>query len=311
MNSFLKQFTFALLLILSFSVQANAHPWGGLVIDNEGNIYFTFICPIEDDNNHYACVWKISASNKMQHILKAKSSPSDIILTRNLKREVFAAERSGRSPNYNNKLWLIDKTQNQLLIPSTSNQDQFHIQSLAINNKKEIYFSKEGSLNFRDSLSKVSTFIDERFGPIGLTAWGPNEELYFMADDDIYIYDGNQFKLLISDLKKRNPEDLPFSGANIFFDMIVDKNRNVYLAYYGNREIIRITPDGNAKSILKSEKPWSPHGIDIFEGEVYVLESTFGGGEWWKFWEEDPGIIPRVRKITSNGKVDSVYSYKK
>ncbi len=91
--------------------------------------------------------------------------------------------------------------------------------------------------------------------------------------------------------------------------MIVDESKNVYLAYYGNREVIKISPDGAAGTILKSEKPWSPHGIDIYNGEIYVLESTIGDGKWWRFWKEDPGIIPRVRKISTDGTVSTIYSF--
>ncbi len=308
MNTVSGKIAFILFFILSLSVEINAHPWGGLVIDNEGNIYFTFICPIEDDN-HYACVWKITPSKEMQHVLKAQLSPSDIILSRNLNRDVIAAERSGQNPRHRNKLWKIEPTDNQLLIPTTSDQSQFHIQSIAVNKKLEVYFANGTDIFFRDSLDQVQKLNDQSFERIGLTAWGPDEELYFMSSDDIYIYDGIEYKLLISGLRKSNPEDIPFSGANIFFDMAVDKDRNVYLAYYGNREIIKISPNGTSEVILKSEKPWSPHGIDTFNGDIYVLESTIGDGKWWRFWEEDPGIVPRVRKISANGTVSTVYNY--
>lgn len=299
-----------ILLTLSLSPILESHPWGGLVIDRDGNIYFTFICPIDDDNNHYACVWKIAPNNEMDHVLKARRSPSDIILSRNLDREIFAAERSGQNPNHNNILWKIDAPTNRALIPATSDQTQFHIQSISVSQAQEIYFSKDSDIFFRDSLNQTTKLNTPDFERINLTAWGPDQELYIMSGDDIYIYDGSDYKLLASDLKKRNPEDIPFSGANIFFDMVVDESKNVYLAYYGNREVIKISPDGIASTILKSEKPWSPHGIDIYNGEVYVLESTIGDGKWWRFWEEDPGIIPRVRKISTDGTVSTIYSFK-
>lgn len=299
-----------ILLALSLSPILESHPWGGLVIDRDGNIYFTFICPIDDDNNHYACVWKITPNNNINHVLRARRSPSDIILSRNLEREIFAAERSGQSPNHNNALWKIALQSNQILIPATSNQTQLHIQSISVNKAQEIYFTKDSDIFFRDSLNQITKINTPDFERINLTAWGPDEDLYIMSGDDIYIYDGVDYKLLASNLKKQNPEDIPFSGANIFFDMVVDEYKNVYLAYYGNREVIKISPDGIATTILKSEKPWSPHGIDIFNGEIYVLESTIGGGNWWKFWEEDPGIIPRIRKISADGTINTIYSFK-
>ncbi len=299
-----------ILLTLSLSPILESHPWGGLVIDRDGNIYFTFICPIDDDNNHYACLWKITPNNEMDHVLKARRSPSDIILSRNLDREIFAAERSGQNPNHNNILWKIDAPTNHALIPATTDQTLFHIQSIAVNKNQEVYFSKDSEIFLRDSLNQISKINDRNFERISLIALGPDEDLYILSRDKIYIFDGTNYKLLASDLRKENPEDLPFSGANIFFDMVVDESKNVYLAYYGNREIIKITPDGIVSTILKSEKPWSPHGIDIYNGEVYVLESTIGGGKWWKFWEEDPGIIPRVRKISTDGTVSTIYSFK-
>ncbi|MEQ9279126.1 MAG: hypothetical protein RLN83_06480 [Balneola sp.] len=305
-----KSFFVLALLTLCMPSLLESHPWGGLVIDQDGNIYFTFICPIDDDANHYACVWKITPNNEMIHVLRAQRSPSDIILSRNSNREIFSAERTGQNPHHNNTLWIIDQPKNQVLIPSTTAQNQFHIQSIAVNEEHEIYFSKDSDIFFRDSLNQITKINTPDFERINLTAWGPDEELYIMSGDDIYIYDGSDYKLLASDLKKRNPEDIPFSGANIFFDMVVDESKNVYLTYYGNREVIKISPDGIASTILKSEKPWSPHGIDIFNGEIYVLESTIGDGKWWKFWEEDPGIIPRVRKISADGTVSTIYNFK-
>lgn len=310
MNPLLKKVTFVFFIALSLSIKIDAHPWGGLVIDANGNIYFTFICPIADDDHHYACVWKITPSKEKQHMLKSLRSPSDIILSRNLNRDIFAAERSGQSPNYNTKLWKIESSDNQLLIPNTTNQNQFHIQSISVTENQEIYFAKDNNIYFRDSLNQVHKINNQNFERINLTALGPNQKLYFLSGDDLFIYDGAEFKLLISNLKKRNPENLPFSGANIFFDMAVDDKENVYLAYYGNREVIKISPQGITETILKSEEPWSPHGIDFFNGEIYILESTVLGGKWWKFWEEDPGIIPRIRKISANGSVSIIYNYK-
>ena len=58
------------------------------------------------------------------------------------------------------------------------------------------------------------------------------------------FYKDSKIEHIISDLKIDNPEALPFSGANIFFDMAIDNNENIYLAYYGNRQIIKINPSG-------------------------------------------------------------------
>jgi hypothetical protein len=98
------------LLILLTSSNLYSHPWGGLVIDVEGNIYFSFICPLVDDN-HYACVWKIDSDLQISEVLKSNRSPSDIILTKSPSGIIFAAERTGQHPNYSNRVWRINNDQ--------------------------------------------------------------------------------------------------------------------------------------------------------------------------------------------------------
>ena len=301
------------LLLLTFGATSNlsSHPWGGLVIDGEGNIYFTFICPINDDLNHYACVWKLDNQNNLVEVLKAQFSPSDLILSRNPECVIYAAERTGQHPNYSNTLWKIESSNPRALISKERNQVGFHIQAFAVTNNGSLYFSKENKIYLKSSEDQVVEILEDfNFDRINLMTTAPDGKLFFMAGNDIYSYKDSEVKHIISDLKISNPESLPFSGANIFFDMAVDDKENIYLAYYGNREVIKISASGKRESILTSEEPWSPHGIDVYNGEVYVLESTIGNGKWWQFWKEDVGIIPRIRKITTGGEISTLYRFK-
>lgn len=285
-----------------------AHPWGGLVIDNKGNIYFTFICPIVDDN-HYACIWRLNSINELEEILKSASSPSDFVLARNADRIIFAAERSGNSPGYRNTLWQIGYPTPERLIPTTRDQSIFHIQAYAINNKT-LYFAEENEIFIRDSLGTVTKLqLEVELPRIDLLEFSPIGELYILAQGTIHILDSDsQPRELVSGLKQSRPENLPFSGANIFFDIAIDENENVYLAYFGNREVIKISPDGRPSSFLVSEGRWSPHGIDIFNGEVYILESTIGRTNPLKFWESNE-IVPRIRKVNKQGQVSDLFVY--
>ena len=167
MNVISKILVLIFILLLTISIKANAHPWGGLVIDNEGNIYFTFICPMEDSDNHYACVWKLTPDNKITHILSSQQSPSDIVLSRNPNREIFAAERSGQNPRHSNSFWKIENSGNQLLIPRNTNHDQFYIQSIAVNKSQGICFAKENNLYYRDGSNSVQKITNQSFERIG------------------------------------------------------------------------------------------------------------------------------------------------
>ena len=79
--------------------------------------------------------------------------------------------------------------------------------------------------------------------------------------------------------------------------LAVDPAGNVYVAATGNRCVMKLTPTGDASVVLKCEKPWTPTGVDVQGGEVYVLEyddETPTEGRNWP---------PRVRKVGRDGKV--------
>ncbi len=298
---------FIFLIFFCFAQKAETHPWGGLAIDSDGNLYFTFICPLVDED-HYACVMKIDSFSVLSEVLKSSRSPSDIVLERTPNHTIYAAERTGSQSSYRNTLWKLNSdTFEQAL--STINQSMFHIQAYALDNEGRIYFSKENQILVKENLSATPKLLIESDERISLIEWGPSEVLYFMARGNIYKYQNQKKQLIVENLRKPDPDNLPFQGANIFFDMVVDENENIYLAYYGNREILKVDTAGKVTSILSSEAPWSPHGIDIYNGEIYVLESTIGDGKWWKFWKEDVEITPRVRKLDSKGRVSTIYSY--
>ena len=301
---------FLLLMILAGIQNVNAHPWGGLVIDEEGNIYFTFICPMVDDE-HYACVWKIDTEEELREVLRSGRSPSDIILTRTPDRIIYGAERTGQAPNHLNSLWMISGAENSPLIEPASNSDEFFIQAYAVTGDGSVYFARDSRIFIRKPDRQIEELpFETESGRIQLLTVSPNGELYILAGDNLYKQDANSISLIAENLREDNPKNIPFPGANILFDMAVDRDGNVFIAYYGNRQIIQVYPDGERKVILEAKAPWSPHGVDVFNGEVFVLESTLGDGKWWKFWDRsDNEIIPRVRKVAANGTVSTVYEY--
>jgi sugar lactone lactonase YvrE len=79
--------------------------------------------------------------------------------------------------------------------------------------------------------------------------------------------------------------------------MAVDGAGNVYVAVTGNRCVMKVTPAGVASTVVRSEKPWSPTGVDVSGGDVFVLEyddETPTEGRNWP---------PRVRKVAPDGSV--------
>ena len=76
----------------------------------------------------------------------------------------------------------------------------------------------------------------------------------------------------------------------------------VYAAVAGCRCVIKVAADGMVSTVLKAERPWSPNGIAVRDGAIYVLEykqlpNVPGKPEEWQ---------PRVRKMATDGQVTTL-----
>jgi hypothetical protein len=286
-----------------------SHPWGGLVIDKYGNIYFTFVSPMAEFD-HYACVWKIDKNLNISEFLKSPSSPSDIILSRSLERKIFAAERLNHNGNFTSRLWRLNEKTYHEVISRTKDEREFLTQAFIIDDKGNLVYAVKNRLFSKDK-NGITDVLDYsfKFNYITNLAWGPDSSIYILGGDRLLRKDkNNELEIIATSLKQEDPEDLPFAGANIIFDMTVDEEGNVYLAYYGNKRILKILPNG--KQIVYSiSSPWIPHGIDYYKGEIYILESRSISDSIFTFWKRDR-IIPRVRKIDKNGKSSILYEHK-
>jgi hypothetical protein len=80
----------------------------------------------------------------------------------------------------------------------------------------------------------------------------------------------------------------------------VDADGTVYAAATGCRCVVKISPNGQTQTVLRAERPWSPTGVALHRGVVYVLEYTHANGG------PDEGWLPRVRKLERNGRVTTL-----
>jgi len=100
-----------------------------------------------------------------------------------------------------------------------------------------------------------------------------------------------------SDPADHNPAN---AASPLLRGLGVDERGNVYVAATSCHRVLKITPDGTATSILKSERPWSPTGVAVSGENIYVLEYTNANGPATEGWR------PRVRKITGDNKVTTL-----
>ena len=291
--------------LYSLSSWVYAHPWGGLVVDNQGDIYFSFVCPMWNDE-HYACIWKLDKNNNLTTAIQAKSTPSDFIVSRSASRQIFAAERSGK----NARLWQLENSEWTSLVEPTNDRQRFNARAFTVNDNGEVIFAYKNELYLRNKARKISKLKNnQKLGGVQSLGWKSNQLsiLDYNQGAIKLLYMDGTVKTIVDRLKKASPGNLPFKGANVLFDFAFDNDGNGYVAYYGDRKILKISPQGKTSTFLESEDIWLPHGVDVYQGDVYVLESTYEKSKW-RPWAA-PKIIPRIRKVDANGKVSVLYQY--
>jgi hypothetical protein len=69
------------------------------------------------------------------------------------------------------------------------------------------------------------------------------------------------------------------------------------VAASGCGAVLRITSRGEVTPVLRAERPWTPTGVALHGGDVYVLEYWMTASDDRREW------LPRVRKLSRDGAV--------
>ena len=87
--------------------------------------------------------------------------------------------------------------------------------------------------------------------------------------------------------------------------LAVDTGGTIYAAAAGCGAVFKIAPDGSVSTIHKIVAPWTPTGIALSKGEVYVLEYSYSTSKKSKEW------LPRVEKIAADGSATVIATVKR
>jgi sugar lactone lactonase YvrE len=276
-------------LILCFlpATKTSAHPGSGIVLDKEGNIYFT------DTGKG---VWKIDTQGKLTYLPASRFHWMTIDAIGSF---------AGSQKNFGEYFEKVTPESNKPVLIMCSDFP------LVVNKNGNIYYAvtRPGSAKIikRTPGGKESVFaINKIFEFInGITAG---------ADGSLYITESSNAKAntirkitmdgtvsIIATFVGKNGNDLPLETVPSYCrGLAVDSTGTIYVAATGSRSVLKITPKGKVTTILQSTAPWTPTGVAVFNGEVYILE-------WHdvtrKNLEVREAWIPRVRKIGLDGKV--------
>jgi DNA-binding beta-propeller fold protein YncE len=276
-----------LILCGLFGTSASAHPGSGIVVDKYGQVYFT------DTGKG---VWKIDKQGKLTYI------PASRFHWMTIDPGGYFAESPKNFGEY------FERVTAQSTKPALIMCSDF---PLVVARDGNMYYAdtrhSSAKIIRRSPGGKESVLISDKIFEFisGITA-GPDGSLYITEASNAKA---NTIRKITMDGKisimatfvGKEANDLPHGTVPSYCrGLVVDSIGVVYVAATGSRSVLKITPQGVITNILQVTGPWTPTGVAIFHGEVYVLE-------WHDvapaLEEERIAWIPRVRKIGLDGKV--------
>jgi len=279
-------------LCVLLGTSASAHPGSGIVVDKEGLVFFT-------DTGQG--VWKIDGRGNLTLL------PASLFHWMTLDEAGYFAESQ---KNFGE--WF------ERVTPQGSKH------ALIMSSDFPLTINRDGSLYYADTRPRSARVVrrtpdgkesvlaaDEAFKGVAGIAAGPDGSLYITdasRPDASAIrkitMDGKVSQFAIIGVgKDRAINPPPEAEASYCRGLAVDSQGIVYVAATGSRRVLKITPGGDVSTLLQAPGLWSPTGVAVFGGEVYVLE-----------WQDAPpslletrnAWIPRVRKVGRDGKITTL-----
>ncbi|HUD15532.1 MAG TPA: hypothetical protein VMQ56_17905 [Terracidiphilus sp.] len=279
---------------------AFAHPASGIVVDDQGRIYFLFDRLYRiDPSGKLAVVQEIEGGHWLA--LDAKGAFA------NATPKIYKrATPDGAIPAliYGDGAPLVIGLDGNLYYGSNGSQeDSFPAGAMTV-----VRMSPDGEQSlFTPSLKQTLSKLND--GITGLTS-GPDGSIYAATWNGIVKLskDGSIAKIMHpvavkdcdSDPADHNPAN---ASSPLFRGLGVDADGNMYVAATSCHRVVRVTPMGEVTSILISERPWSATGVAVSGQDVYVLEYTNANGPKTEGWRA------RVRKIAADHTVTTLASF--
>lgn len=148
--------------------------------------------------------------------------------------------------------------------------------------------------------------IAEKKGGIKGAAVGPDGAIFISYPQAVLkvALDGTFTRVLdpvvAPDCDKHPPSIQDAPGLR---GLAVDARGVVYVAATGCRCVLKITPDAQVATVLKAESPWAPCGVAVQGDDLYVLEHINPNSATHEDWP------PRVRRVGKDGKVTTLATF--
>jgi streptogramin lyase len=246
-------------LCVAIGTTASAHPGSGVVVDARGQVYFT------DTGKG---VWRIGAKGEIAYLPSSRF-------------HWLAMDPAGNFPRSKESFGEYFES------VAVSTSDPALIQCsdfpLVVNKDGNIYYAvtRHSSPRIvrrtRDGKETVLA-SDPLFEFVNGIAAGPDGSIYVTESSNARSTSIRKITMdgkisTVASFAGKATKHPPLETVPSYCrGLAVDPSGVVYVAATGSRSILRITPQGSVTTIMETEGPWSPTGVTVHNGEVYVLE---------------------------------------
>ncbi len=289
---------------ISAQFAAFAHPPGGIVVDQSGNVFVAG--SIGPGPQFPGFVWKIDAQGQPASFHKGSAHWLALDAKGNFDRARLDELFNERKTPWLGPVAFPDSKSSLLradgcpIVVHTDGNVYFAPRNLEVSR-----LAPDGNVTSLASDLNVTT---EKLGGIKGLASGPDGALYISCPSAVLkikpdgVVSTVVHPIALNDCDKDPLDSMAEPGLR---GLAVDSRGAVFAAATGCRRVVKISPEGKVASALKAEPPWSPTGVALHGDAVYVLEYSNANSDKHEEWQ------PRVRKLGPDGKVTTLATLSK
>ena len=290
------------LACLFLAVKADAHPAWGIAVDRQGQVYFSGLLK----------VWKLDTNGTLS-VVRAKDDIHTHDLNVDDAGNLYGADNSydPATKRFFSALWRLTPGGefSYLLAPTDDPPEGTSIwRDRAGNAYHAVNFPENKLLVLKRTpaghvfvLAGDSTALRNYRQGVPYS-WGmafdSSDTLYFVHDANVskIASDNTIVPLARNVLIERAAGQSGVDSPTQLFGIAVNAQGIVFVADYGNRRVLKITPEGESTTSVRAEEPWYPTGVACLGNDLYILEHSF-----------TPAHAPlhtRVRRLTPDGRIN-------
>jgi streptogramin lyase len=279
---------FVLFVFAAPLFEIGAHPGSGIVVDSQGNVFFT-------DTGQG--IWKIAPSGRVSSqegpafhwmAIDPRSRLGTARLPK-LEEPSATITRIGTNPTLvlSSDFPLTTAPDGALIYPEFGSDERLRVYRVTPSEGRTVLATLPAGAD-----GKELRWLN------GMAA-GPDGSIYFSENAAVRRIDsGGTVSTIARDIMVPGCARIPEASERLgpmLRGLDITADGSIYVAASACSTLLKISPQGEVRSVFRSEAPWSPTGVVASQDVIYVLEYLHTDSGDRRDW------IPRVRKFASDG----------